>query len=357
VDIFKNLTTFWSSQPAWVRALVVFGIALSLPLVAQLTSQPTYVINVLVSVGIYMVLAMGLNIVVGMAGLLDLGYIAFFAVGAYSMAILSTQFGWPFWAVLPVAALLAGGFGVMLGAPTLPLRGDYLAIVTLGFGEIIRITLNNLDWLTRGPQGIAGIKPPTIPWFGSNGFMWLELYQPFQLYYLALIFVSAAWLITTRLKASRIGRALVAIREDEIAASAMGIDTVRLKLLAFASGAAFAGTTGVLFASQISFISPESFTLFESVIVLSMVVLGGMGSVPGAMLGAAILVILPEVLRGFSEYRMLIFGASLVLVMLIRPEGLWGEDIKARELNPETDQQRSQEDQGLRDVQEQNLKV
>jgi len=169
--------------------------------------------------------------------------------------------------------------------------------------------------------------------------------------------VGSAWLITSRLKASRIGRALVAIREDEIAASAMGMDTVRLKLLAFASGAAFAGVTGVLFASQISFISPESFTLFESVIVLSMVVLGGMGSVPGAMLGAAILVILPEALRGFSEYRMLIFGASLVLVMLIRPEGLWGEDNKARELKPETDQQRAQEDQGLRDVQEQNLKV
>jgi len=353
VDIFKNLAGFWSTRPAWVRFLVVVLAAVGVPLLAQLTSQPTYIMNVLVSVGIYMVLAMGLNIVVGMAGLLDLGYIAFFAVGAYSMAILSTQYGWTFWMVLPVAAVLAGGIGVVLGAPTLPLRGDYLAIVTLGFGEIIRITLNNLDWLTRGPQGIAGIKPPMVPWVSNGGLIWLELYQPVQLYYLALVFVGGAWLITSRLKNSRIGRALVAIREDEIAAAAMGIDTVRLKLLAFASGAAFAGVIGVLFASQISFVSPESFTLFESVIVLAMVVLGGMGSVVGAMLGAFILVVLPELLRGFSEYRLLIFGAALVLVMLIRPQGILGDD-SSRE--PTTDRERAQEDQSLSET-KQDLKV
>jgi branched-chain amino acid transport system permease protein len=334
VEPLKSLRVFWSSRPEWVRNLLLLGFALSVPLAAQLTSQPTYILNVLVSVGVYMVLAMGLNIVVGMAGLLDLGYIAFFAVGAYSMAILSTQYGWSFWEVLPVAAALAGTFGVLLGAPTLPLRGDYLAIVTLGFGEIIRISLNNLDWLTKGPQGISGIKPPSLPWWGSNGWMWLDLYQPIQLYYVVLLFVFAAWTISSRLKDSRIGRAWLAIREDEIAAAAMGIDTVRLKLLAFSSGAAFAGTIGAFFASQLSFVSPESFTLFESVIVLSMVVLGGMGSVPGAAMGALLLVLLPEALRGFAEYRMLIFGAALVLVMLIRPQGLFGEDSSARESAP-----------------------
>ncbi len=342
MTLLKNFTAFWSSQPARLKNALLIGMALLTPLAAQLTSQPTYIINVLVSVGIYMVLAMGLNIVVGMTGLLDLGYIAFFAVGAYSMAILSSH-GWSFWLVLPVAAALAGSFGVLLGAPTLPLRGDYLAIVTLGFGEIIRISLNNLDDLTNGPQGIAGIAAPVIPWWGSSGFIWLSLVQPVQLYYLALLFVIAAWTITSRLKNSRIGRALLAIREDEIAARAMGLDTIRLKLLAFASGAAFAGTIGVLFASQITFVSPESFTLFESVIVLSMVVLGGMGSVAGAALGAFILVVLPEVLRGFSEYRMLIFGASLVLVMLLRPQGLLGEDPTATKVMAEAEPAPSEE--------------
>jgi branched-chain amino acid transport system permease protein len=184
-----------------------------------------------------MVLSMGLNIVVGMAGLLDLGYIAFFAIGAYSMAILSTNFGWSFWMVLPVAGLLSATFGVLLGAPTLRLRGDYLAIVTLGFGEIIRISLNNLDWLTNGPQGIAGVRAPSVPWIGSKGLTLIDLYQPAQLYYLALALVCAVWWTTSRMKNSRIGRAWLAIREDEIAAQAMGIDTVRMKLLAFASGA------------------------------------------------------------------------------------------------------------------------
>ncbi len=357
MDALTKLSALWTAQPQWLRGLVLLVLAAGIPLLAQLTSQPAYVVNVLVSVGIYMVLAMGLNVVVGMAGLLDLGYIAFFAVGAYSMAILSTQFGWTFWMVLPVAAALSAGVGVLLGAPTLPLRGDYLAIVTLGFGEIIRISLNNLDWLTNGPQGIAGVRPPVFPWWGSKGFMWVDITQPVQFYYVALVFVAVTWLVTSRLKISRIGRALVAIREDEIAAEAMGIDTTKLKLLAFSTGAGFAGLIGVLFASHLSFVSPESFTLFESVIVLSMVVLGGMGSVPGVTLGAFILVVLPEVLRGFSEYRMLIFGAAMVLVMLLRPQGLLGDDQKAQELVPETDSEREQEDKGLRDVQQQDLKV
>jgi branched-chain amino acid transport system permease protein len=315
---------------------ILLLLALLFPLLAQLTPQPSYLVNVAVTVGIYMVLSMGLNIVVGMAGLLDLGYIAFFAIGAYSMAILSTNFGWSFWMVLPVAGVLAGSFGVLLGAPTLRLRGDYLAIVTLGFGEIIRISLNNLDWLTNGPQGIAGVRAPSVPWIGSNGLTLIDLYQPAQLYYLALALVCTVWWTTSRMKNSRIGRAWLAIREDEIAAQAMGIDTVRMKLLAFASGATLAGIVGVLFAAQLTFVSPESFTLFESVIVLSMVVVGGMGSVIGAVAGAFILVVIPEVLRGFSEYRMLLFGAAMVLVMLVRPQGLFGEDRQTKASNQKT---------------------
>lgn len=295
-----------------------------IPVLMQLTSQPSYLANVAVTVGVYMVLAMGLNIVVGMAGLLDLGYIAFFAVGAYTYAI-GFSHGLNFWLALPAAALLAAAFGVVLGAPTLRLRGDYLAIVTLGFGEIIRISLNNLDWLTKGPAGISNVPGPTIPWFSAGGFGWITLYQPLQLYFIALAFVGCIYWMTSRLKRSRIGRAWVAIREDEIAASAMGIDTVRLKLLAFATGAALAGMVGVLFASQLTYVSPDSFTLIESVMVLSMVVLGGMGSVPGVALGALILIVLPEALRGFTEYRLVLFGAAMILVMLIRPEGLLGE--------------------------------
>ncbi|UFP96484.1 branched-chain amino acid ABC transporter permease [Gloeobacter morelensis MG652769] len=315
----------WSERlPAPLRRYGLLGVGLLIPAWMLLTSQPSYLANVAVTVAVYMVLAMGLNIVVGLAGLLDLGYIAFFAVGAYTYAI-GAPHGLSFWLALPVAALLAAGFGVLLGAPTLPLRGDYLAIVTLGFGEIIRISLNNLDWLTRGPAGISGVPAPVIPWIGPKGFTWLTLYQPLQLYFVALAFVAFVYWMTSRLKQSRVGRAWVAIREDEIAAAAMGIDTVKLKLLAFATGAALAGMVGVLFAVQLTYVSPDSFTLIESVMVVSMVVLGGMGSVPGVALGALILIVLPEALRGFSEYRLLLFGAAMILVMLIRPQGLLGE--------------------------------
>jgi branched-chain amino acid transport system permease protein len=323
-----QLDKFLSKLPTPLRRYGLVGLGLLLPLLMQLTNQPSYLANIAVTVGVYMVLAMGLNIVVGMAGLLDLGYIAFFAVGAYTMAIGSAH-GLNFWLALPLAGGLAAFFGVLLGAPTLPLRGDYLAIVTLGFGEIVRIALLNLGWLTNGPSGISGVPGPIVPWIGSGGLTWINLFQPVQLYYVAFGFVVCVYWITTRLKASRIGRAWIAIREDEIAAKAMGIDTVKLKLLAFASGAALAGMTGVLFASQLTFVSPDSFTLIDSVMVLSMVVLGGMGSVPGVILGALILIVLPEALRGFSEYRMLLFGAAMVLVMLLRPQGLWGEDQKS----------------------------
>lgn len=344
-----------SILPVPVRRYWLLGLGLLLPLLVQLTPQPGYLANVAVTISIYMVLAMGLNIVVGMAGLLDLGYIAFFAVGAYTMAICSTTLGWSFWIILPFAAGLAALFGVLLGAPTLPLRGDYLAIVTLGFGEIIRIALNNLGWLTNGPQGILGIASPTIPWIGAGGFTWLSLDQPIQIYFVSLGFVALIYSVTQRLKNSRVGRAWVAIREDEIAAEAMGIDTVKLKLLAFASGAAIAGMIGVLFASQLTFVAPESFTLIESVNVLAMVVIGGMGSVPGAILGALLLGGLPEVLRDFAEYRMLLFGAAMVLVMLLRPQGLLGDERRAAELIGTTET--IQADETASDIERRNLRV
>ncbi len=273
-----------------------------------------YHIDVLTQVGIYVTLALGLNIVVGLAGLLDLGYIAFYAVGAYTYGLLSTRVGLSFWEVLPLGALLAAIFGILLGIPVLRLRGDYLAIVTLGFGEMIRITLNNWDSFTRGPNGIIGIGRPKILGFTFS--------DPIHYYYLILAIVLLTIFVVDRLNRSRIGRAWTAMRDDEVAAEAMGIDLMKTKLLAFSLGATWAGFAGVFFASKMTFISPESFTFFESVIILCMVVLGGMGSVPGVILGAAMLVILPEMMRQFALYRMLIFGGAMVVMMVLRPQGL-----------------------------------
>ncbi|HVP07975.1 MAG TPA: ABC transporter ATP-binding protein [Burkholderiales bacterium] len=306
---------------------------------------------------LYVLLALGLNIVVGFAGLLDLGYIAFYAVGAYVYALLaSPQFGLhlPFWAILPIGAAFAALFGVLLGAPTLKLRGDYLAIVTLGFGEIVRIFLNNLSQpvnITRGPQGIAGIDPVRIggiDFSRTDRLMGMAFSGPMKYYYLLLALLLAIVVINVRLQNSRIGRAWEAIREDEIAARAMGIDTTSIKLLAFALGASFGGVAGGMFAAIQGFISPESFVLVESVMVVSMVVLGGMGNIPGVILGAVLLAFVPELLRWTVEpaqnalfgrvlvepevIRMLIFGFALVLVMLFRPAGLLPSAVRKREL-------------------------
>ena len=305
---------------------------------------------------LYAMLALGLNIVVGFAGLLDLGYVAFYAVGAYLYAILaSPHFGihLPFWMLLPLGAGLAGIFGVLLGAPTLKLRGDYLAIVTLGFGEIVRIFMNNLDRpinITNGPQGINLVDPIRFGEFSLArkhevfGVTFTDLHQ---YYYLFLLLTLAVIFICMRLQDSRIGRAWVAIREDEIAAEAMGINTRNVKLLAFAMGATFGGVAGGLFASMQAFVSPESFNLNESIIILCMVVLGGMGHIPGVVLGAILLTALPEALRYSSDVqemlfsrvfidpanlRMLLFGVVLVAMMLFRPEGLWPSPQRQREL-------------------------
>jgi branched-chain amino acid transport system permease protein len=306
---------------------------------------------------LYVLLALGLNIVVGFAGLLDLGYIAFYAVGAYAYALLaSPHFGLhlPFWVILPIGAALAALFGILLGAPTLKLRGDYLAIVTLGFGEIVRIFLNNLSQpvnITRGPQGITGIDPVRfagVDFARSDNVLGAIVSGPIKYYYLLLLLVLAILLINVRLQNSRIGRAWEAIREDEVAARAMGIDTTSMKLLAFAMGASFGGVAGGMFSAIQGFISPESFVLVESVMVVAMVVLGGMGNIWGVILGALLLSFVPEILRWTvtpaqealfgrivvepEVIRMLIFGLALVLIMLFRPAGLLPSAVRKREL-------------------------
>ena len=306
---------------------------------------------------LYVMLALGLNIVVGFAGLLDLGYIAFYAVGAYTYALLaSPHFGihLPVWLVLPMGAGIAGVFGVLLGAPTLKLRGDYLAIVTLGFGEIVRIFLNNLNApinITNGPQGVNKIDPIAFGGFSlarSQQVFGIEVPSVHLYYYLFLLLAVLVIFVSLRLENSRIGRAWVAIREDEIAAKAMGINTRNIKLLAFAMGASFGGIAGGLFAGFQGFVSPESFILMESVVVLCMVVLGGMGHIPGVILGAVLLAAMPEVFRNtivpvqqqlFGKIvfdpevvRMLLFGLALVLVMLFRPAGIWPSTTRKREL-------------------------
>ncbi len=310
---------------------------------------------------LYIMLALGLNIVVGFAGLLDLGYIAFYAVGAYVFALLASphfNIHLPFWALLPLGAAIAGLFGVILGAPTLRLKGDYLAIVTLGFGEIIRIFLNNLNApvnITNGPQGVNGIDPISVGAMSlakTQIIAGMSLPSLHQYYYLFLGLMLLIIFITIRLQDSRIGRAWVAIREDEVAAKSMGINTRNVKLLAFAMGASFGGVAGGLFAGFQGFVSPESFGLMESVIVLCMVVLGGMGHIPGVILGGILLATLPDLLRYIivpvqqylfgkvvvdpDSVRMLIFGLALIVTMLFRPAGLWPSPTRKRELVEET---------------------
>lgn len=313
-------------RPSGVSRGVWIGLAL-----AGLAGLPAvlnnYIIDVLTLAGLYIVLALGLNIVVGMAGLLDLGYVSFYAIGAYTYALLNTHWGVSFWAALPLGGLAAAAVGFLLGGITLRLRGDYLAIVTLGFIQIVNLVLRNWDSVTNGPNGILNIGRPAIGAFVFN--------TPAHFYYLIIIIAAGAAFLVDRLNRSSIGRAWVAIREDEVAAEAMGVDTTRMKMLAFALGAAVAGTAGVFFAGKFAFISPESFTFFESVIVLAMVVLGGMGSIPGVILGALAISLLPELLRGFSSFRMLLFGALLVLMMTYRPQGIIGNPRRKIELQPE----------------------
>jgi len=302
-----------ADRRVYLPGLVLLGLAVVVfPLFTS-----SYQVSIMTTALMYVMLGLGLNIVVGLAGLLDLGYVAFYAVGAYCYALLNHHFGLGFWACLPLSALLAAGFGILLGFPVLRLRGDYLAIVTLGFGEIIRLVLENWNELSFGPSGIAGIARP---WFPG---MQLSIAQAtVYLYYIMIFLVIITVVVVGRLRNSRIGRAWIALREDEIACQAMGIDKTRTKLTAFALGATWAGMVGCIFAAKTTFINPASFTFMESAIILSIVVLGGMGSLVGVILAALILILLPEYLRAFSELRMLIFGASMVLMMVFRPQGI-----------------------------------
>ena len=304
-------------------------VAVTIPLYSS-----RYMIDIGILVMTYVMLGWGLNIVVGLAGLLDLGYVAFYAVGAYSYALLAQNFGLGFWACLPLAGILAAFWGMMLGFPVLRLRGDYLAIVTLAFGEIIRVVLLNWTTLTGGPNGISGIPRPTL--FGLKftmagepdtfaGFFGLEPSVTHRVAFLYYVIFGLALLtnwVSMRLRRLPLGRAWEALREDEIACRALGINVTITKLTAFAIGAAFGGFAGAFFATRQAFISPESFTFIESAIVLAVVVLGGLGSQLGVALAAIVMIGGGEVFRDFNEYRMLIFGVALVVVMVVRPRGL-----------------------------------
>ena len=366
-----SLRPWFLRHPATGIVLLLMAL-LALPWVVGIAGQAW--VRILDFALIYTMLALGLNIVVGYAGLLDLGYIAFYAVGAYIYALLaSPQFNlhWPLWVLLPLGAMVACSFGVLLGTPTLKLRGDYLAIVTLGFGEIIRIFLNNMDQpfnITNGPQGLGQIDSLRLGhWDMGNDGQWLGIAIPavHQAYYLFLALAILVIIICVRLQNSRIGRAWAALREDEIAAAAMGINTRNIKLLAFAMGASIGGVAGGLFAGFQGYVSPENFGLMESIMVLCMVVLGGMGHIPGVIVGALLLSITPEVLRDIAvplqnhtlghvvidpeNLRMLLFGLALVLVMRWRPEGLWPSSQRRRELHAH-DRVAQQEDSSLVDV-------
>jgi len=322
-----------ASRGGFVAILLLF------PFIFTLGFQNNHWIYVATLAGIYVCLALGLNIVVGLAGLLDLGYVAFYAIGAYSSALVSVTFPeywWALWVWVPCSVVLAALFGVVLGFPTLRLRGDYLAIVTLGFGEIVRIILTNWDSVTNGPKGLSGIPSPRIGSYSlDQGVPIFDFLGPLlanqpvavwgkevNYYLLTVAYAMLIALVASRLDTSRLGRAWRAVREDELAAQAMGVDTTRVKLLAFGIGASFAGVAGLLFAHIQGFIDPMSFIFMESAIILCMVVLGGMGSLRGVVVGAVLLAVLPEKLRDFQEYRMLIFGMVLVAMMVLRPNGL-----------------------------------
>ncbi len=294
-------------------------------------------VDIATLVMIYVMLGLGLNIVVGFAGLLDLGFVGFYATGAYTFAMLYHWAGWSFWEALPLAGAISAFFGFVLGFPVLRLRGDYLAIVTLGFGEIIRLLLVNLtDW-TGGPDGISGLPKPTVlglPMTRSplveggttfHQFFGLEfdtMHMVIALYLMALLLALITLLVSNRLIRMPIGRAWEALREDEIACRSLGMNPMRIKLSAFTLGAMFAGFGGAFFAARQGIVNPESFTFIESALILSIVVLGGMGSQLGVILAAIVLIVLPELAREFSEYRMLVFGLVLVLMMIWRPQGL-----------------------------------
>lgn len=299
------------------RLAAFFVLAVVIALVIMTPFLPNYHIRVVNGLLIYILLGIGLNIVIGYAGLLDLGFVAFYAVGAYTYALLaSPQFDLhlPFFAILFIAVFMGAMMGILLGIPVLKLRGDYLAIVTLGFGEIIRIVVNNVDWLTGGPQGIARLDKLSI--FG------LDVSKPAQIYWLLLVTVIVVAIVVWRLEQSILGKAWSAVREDQDAARGIGINTTNAKLAAFATSASIGSIAGVIFAASQRFVSPESFTLQESVLIVLMIVIGGIGNILGIVAGATILIVLPEILREFAEWRILFLGLLMVTLIIIRPAGI-----------------------------------
>jgi len=375
---------YFARMPRWLKMSLTLGtLGVLMPVLGTINA---YYMEIAIQVGIFVALALGLNIVVGLAGLLDLGYVAFFAVGAYSWAIFGSPqanliFGgdffplspWWFFVFLFVGVGVAAGAGILLGLPVLRLHGDYLALVTLGFGEVIRVLANNLDKpinFTNGPKGITPIGRPPIFFAPALRAVGIEpdpnVIYPLYLYALVLLIVGATVVVNRRLEDSHIGRAWEAIREDQTAAQAMGVPLVRMKLLAFACGASFAGAVGVLFSAKQIFINPESFTFMESIGVLAMIILGGMGSIPGAILGATVVTVLNlQVLKGLSlwfnelrnagieifgynlanlptqlepaKYERMVFGLIIVLMMIFRPQGILPARRRTRELTEPTD--------------------
>ncbi len=340
-QIFQN-----EKSKNWIYAGIILA-----AFIFPMLDRNGYHLDVLTTAGIYILLAIGLNIIVGYAGLLNLGYAAFFAIGAYSYASMNLSWNTPFWVGLPAAAVITGIFGFLIGLPVLRVKGDYLAIVTLGFGEIIRIVLNNLDPITGGPNGLIGIDHPVlyVPAF-DGGFIWKKIdfgVSSFPYYFLVLFFVIFVAYFSLRLDRSKIGRAWIAVREDEVAAGCMGIPVPHLKLLAFAIGSAIAGIAGSIYAAKQGTITPDTFDFILSVMILAMVVLGGMGSVPGVILGGLVLSLIPEFLREFSIYRMLIFGLVMILMMIFRPQGFLGNVRRKYELVPASDEVRKREEEAI----------
>ena len=328
----KRIKDRLNAVPVKYYLIVLLAFTVIYPMVAN-----RYLIDVGITCLIYVILGLGLNIVVGLAGLLDLGYIAFYAVGAYTYALLNLNFGIPFWFCIPMGIAFGCIAGCIIGYPTLKMRGDYLAIVTMGFGEIIRLMLNNWDKLTAGPNGLYGMSKPGIiyPSFADGGLTWVifHLKSLQALYFLALVFAVLTVIGVQRLDKSRIGRAWVAIREDEVAAELSGVPTMWLKLLAYALGASFDSVIGGFFAAKLSYTNPNFFIFMESCIVLCIVVLGGVGSTPGVIIAAVILSAVPEIFRDLQNYRMLAFGAAMAAMMVLKPEGLIPATRRKRELH------------------------
>jgi len=381
VDRTTTIVRRVSSLPNWVFVLAALVAAIAVPLLNQVGLVDTAWVRVGIRSMTYVLLALGLNLVMGETGLLNLGYVAFFAVGAYTTALLSSgKFGlqYPFWLLIVLSMLLAMIAGLMVGLPTLRLRGDYLAIVTLAFGEIVRLTAQNMQSVTNGPNGITGIYPPRLVTEGlserlvsSGAPNWLTdilvINEPIEYYFMVLIFVILTIVLLNNIKKSRIGRAWNALREDELAASSMGINASKLKLLSVVFSAGIGGLAGSLYAYYSTFINPTSFLFMQSVIVVCMVVLGGMGSIPGVVLGAIVLDALPQAIReissildtDFETYRMLVFGIIIVLMVMFRPEGLVPNALWRREAHEEDPHELERTRQRLFDLEEghQDLEV